>query len=98
MNPVPAGTRRRPPGAPIRVMLVDDSAIIRRLLGGVLDTDAAITIAGNAVHGQDALDRLDEIDPDVVVLDIEMPVMDGLTTLGHLSPAALVCRSSCSPR
>jgi two-component system, chemotaxis family, protein-glutamate methylesterase/glutaminase len=72
------------PGGPIRVMLVDDSSIIRRLLGRVLDTDAGITVVGEAANGQIALDVLDELDPDIVILDIEMPVMDGLTTLPNL--------------
>ncbi|WP_370326405.1 chemotaxis-specific protein-glutamate methyltransferase CheB [Euzebya sp.] len=69
---------------PIKVMLVDDSSIIRRLLGRVLDTDPQITIAGQAENGVMALERLDEIDPDIVILDIEMPVMNGLETVTRL--------------
>lgn len=69
---------------PVRVMLVDDSAIIRRLLGSVLDSDPGLTVVGHAANGQEALDRLAELAPDVVILDIEMPVMDGLTALPQL--------------
>lgn len=69
------------PLRPIRVMIVDDSAIIRALIERILKTDPHITICGFASDGQKAVDTLKNCDPDVVVLDIEMPVMDGITAL-----------------
>ena len=65
----------------IRVLLVDDAAAVRRLVADALNRDPDLHVAGTAANGQIALDRLDELRPDVVVLDLEMPVMDGLQTL-----------------
>ena len=76
------------PPRPIRVMVVDDSAIIRALMDRILKTDAPhIQVCGTASDGQRALDTLEACDPDVVILDIEMPVMDGITALPHLLAA-----------
>ena len=75
---------------PIRVMVCDDSAVIRSVLCRVLDADPEIEVVGRAGNGQDALDQL-RARPDLVdvlVLDIEMPVMDGLTALPLLLAAA----------
>ncbi len=69
---------------PIKVLVVDDSAVIRRIVTTVLDEDRHITVVGTAGNGQIALDKLDKLDPDLVTLDIEMPVMDGLETLRQL--------------
>ena len=65
-------------------MLVDDSPLIRKLLSKILGLDPSIDVVGTATNGREALDTVDDIDPDVVVLDVEMPIMDGLTTLGFL--------------
>lgn len=65
----------------IRVLVVDDSAIIRRVLSDVIATDPLMELAGVAANGQIALSMLERVTPDVVTLDIEMPVMDGLETL-----------------
>ena len=62
---------------PYRVMLVDDSPVIRGLLTRWLEADPAIELVGSAANGQAALNSLDRIDPEIIVLDIEMPVMDG---------------------
>ncbi|MBL4601937.1 MAG: chemotaxis response regulator protein-glutamate methylesterase [Emcibacteraceae bacterium] len=67
--------------SPYRVMLVDDSSVIRGLLSRWLSADPAIEIVGSAANGQSALNSLDRIDPEIIVLDIEMPIMDGLTAL-----------------
>ncbi len=67
--------------AAIRVMVVDDSAIVRGLISRQLETDAALVVVATAPHGAAALAELDRREVDVVVLDIEMPVMDGLTAL-----------------
>ena len=68
-------------GASIRVMVVDDSAIARGLISRQLATDPAIVVVATAPHGEAALAELDRREVDVVVLDIEMPVMDGLQAL-----------------
>jgi two-component system, chemotaxis family, protein-glutamate methylesterase/glutaminase len=65
----------------VRVIVVDDSAVVRGLLVRALQCDPAIVIAGTAMHGEQALRQLREHEADVVVLDVEMPVMDGLTAL-----------------
>lgn len=69
------------PSPDIRVVLVDDSAVVRGLLTRILQEDAAIGVVGSFPNGHLALQSLQKLDPDVVVLDIEMPVMDGITAL-----------------
>lgn len=68
----------------IRVLLVDDSAVIRRLLTDVLSGDPALEIVGGAPNGRVALEQLPALKPDLVVLDVEMPEMDGLETLTEI--------------
>lgn len=68
----------------IQVLIVDDSAVVRGLLARALETDPEITISGTAVHGALALSWMRKHPVDVVILDVEMPVMDGLTALGHI--------------
>jgi len=70
--------------APIRVMLVDDSSVVRRVVGDVLAGDPELTVAGTAANGRLALATLEKVAPDVVVLDVEMPELDGLQTLAEL--------------
>jgi two-component system chemotaxis response regulator CheB len=69
----------------IRVLVVDDSAVVRGVLGRIVDAQDDMRVVTTATNGRDALDamRLQEID--VVLLDIEMPVMDGLTALPLIS-------------
>ncbi|MCF6215631.1 MAG: chemotaxis response regulator protein-glutamate methylesterase [Emcibacter sp.] len=64
-----------------RVMIVDDSAVIRGLMSKWLGEDPAIEIVGTAGNGEMALLSMSRYDPEVIILDIEMPVMDGLTAL-----------------
>ncbi len=74
-----------PAGAsPIEVMVVDDSAVVRRFVTEVLTTEADIVVNQTAQNGDLALQRLEAHQPDVVLLDIEMPVLDGLSTLAQL--------------
>jgi two-component system, chemotaxis family, protein-glutamate methylesterase/glutaminase len=65
----------------IGVLVVDDSVVIRRLVSDVLSSDPEIEVLGTAPNGKVALAKLDQLAPDIVTLDIEMPVMDGLETL-----------------
>jgi two-component system chemotaxis response regulator CheB len=68
-------------------MVVDDSAVIRGLLTKTLETDAEIKVVSTVGNGQAAVDAVKRADIDVIVLDIEMPVMDGLTALPKLLEA-----------
>ncbi|MDX1402290.1 MAG: chemotaxis response regulator protein-glutamate methylesterase, partial [Kiloniellales bacterium] len=68
----------------IKVMVVDDSAVIRGLLTKMLSAESGIEVVETANNGLRALNRLAQLELDVIVLDIEMPVMDGLTALPKL--------------
>lgn len=68
----------------IRVLVVDDSVVVRRLVTDSLQADPDITVVASAANGKIALSRLEQVAPDLVVLDIEMPEMDGLATLSAL--------------
>ena len=70
--------------ASIGVLVVDDSVVIRRMVASVLDDDPDIDVVGTASNGRIALDKLPQLRPDIVILDVEMPVMDGLETLRAL--------------
>lgn len=65
----------------IRVLVVDDSVVIRRLVTDALEQDSVIDVVGAASNGAIALQRIPQLQPDVLTLDIEMPIMDGLETL-----------------
>ena len=73
---------------PVRVLVVDDSAVARGLIARMLESDGAIKVVGSAANGKHALQVMPELSPDLVVLDIHMPVMDGLTAL----PKLLACQ------
>jgi len=66
---------------PVRVMVCDDSAVIRGAVSRMLEADPAVQVVARVANGQMALDELKRTPIDVVVLDIEMPVMDGMTAL-----------------
>lgn len=66
---------------PISVLVVDDSVVVRRLVTDVLNEDVDIQVVGTAPNGQIALAKIPQLNPDVISLDVEMPVMDGLETL-----------------
>ncbi len=68
----------------IKVLVVDDSAFMRKALSTLLEKDPDIKICGTATNGQEAVDLVPQLDPDVITMDIEMPRMDGLTALQHI--------------
>jgi two-component system chemotaxis response regulator CheB len=70
---------------PIRVLVVDDSAFARKVLRESLSTSARITVIGTARDGIDALEKIAELQPDVITLDLVMPNLDGLGVLAALS-------------
>ena len=65
----------------ISVMICDDSALMRNLIGRIVDETTGMTVCGKAENGQDLIDKLKTAKPDVILLDIEMPVMTGLQFL-----------------
>jgi len=65
----------------IRVLVVDDSALMRKLIPAILARESAIEVVGTAMDGAFALKKIEELQPDVVTLDLDMPRMDGMETL-----------------
>lgn len=65
-------------------MIVDDAVVVRRLVSDVLDAVSTIEVVGTAANGRLALAKLPQLQPDLVILDVEMPEMDGLETLTAL--------------
>lgn len=81
----------------IRVLVVDDSAFMRRLITDLLESTGQIKVVGIARNGADAVAKNLRLQPDVITLDVEMPVMDGLTALTELRktrPVPVVMLSS----
>ena len=68
----------------VKVVVVDDSAFMRKALQTMLDKDPQISVVATARNGKEGLEKIREFQPDVVTLDIEMPIMDGLTALRHI--------------
>jgi two-component system chemotaxis response regulator CheB len=74
----------------IRVLVVDDSSFMRSMLPKMLEKDPRFEVAGTAENGQEAVEKVAQLKPHVVTLDIEMPVMDGLTALRKIMAATPV--------
>jgi len=70
-----------------RVLIVDDSALVRQVLNNILSRHPGLEVVGIAKDPYDARERIKELDPDVLTLDVEMPRMDGLTFLSKLMKA-----------
>jgi two-component system, chemotaxis family, protein-glutamate methylesterase/glutaminase len=68
----------------IRILIVDDSVVVRRMVADMLSGDPMLEVVGTAPNGRIALAKLPQINPDLVLLDVEMPEMDGLETLAAL--------------
>lgn len=69
---------------PVRILVVDDSVVIRKLLSDTLSKEATFEVVGTAGDGRIALAKIAQLHPDLVTLDIEMPVMNGLETLAEI--------------
>lgn len=67
-----------PNNAPIRVMIVDDQALVREGIASLLTIQPGISICGTAEHGKEALQKFEVAEPEVILMDIRMPVMDGI--------------------
>ncbi len=70
--------------SPKRLLIVDDSRLIRRAISNIIEPLYDLMVVGEACNGKEALELIPRLNPDVVTLDIEMPVMDGLTALKHI--------------
>jgi two-component system chemotaxis response regulator CheB len=70
-----------------RVLVVDDSGFFRRRILEILEADARIKVVGTAANGKEAVEQVAQLKPDVVTMDIEMPVMDGITAVRHIMAA-----------
>lgn len=68
----------------IRVLIVDDSVVVRRIVSDVLTADPELEVAGTAANGRIALAKIPQVNPDVITLDVEMPEMNGLETLAEI--------------
>ena len=80
-----------------RVLVVDDSGFFRRRVKEILEEDPLLTVVGDAANGQEAIDKAEELKPDVITMDIEMPVMDGITATQRImasNPTPIVMFSS----
>ena len=69
----------------IRVLVVDDSALMRKLIPQILLTDPKIEVVGTAMDGLIGLRKIEELHPDVVTLDLDMPRMDGIEMLRRIT-------------
>jgi DNA-binding NarL/FixJ family response regulator len=69
---------------PIRILLVDDQTLLRRGLAGLLNRNADMQVVGEAENGEQALRLVEELDPDVILMDVRMPVMDGVAATREL--------------
>jgi len=82
---------------PYRVLIVDDSAFYRSRLTSVLEQDPSIKVIGHAVNGAQAVEKAIELKPDVITMDVEMPVMNGITAVAKImqtAPTAILMFSS----
>ena len=70
--------------SPVRVLVVDDSALMRKLIPQILEADRSIQVVGTAMDGNFGLKKIDELKPQVITLDLEMPGMSGLEMLKEI--------------
>ena len=70
--------------APVRVLLADDDPSFVESLRPLIEQQPALTVAGVAANGLDAIELADRLDPDAVVIDLHMPIVDGVTAVARL--------------
>src|SRR5687767_5562539 len=84
MSPAAAVALNATPSNRARVMIVDDSAVVRGLVARWLNEAGQFEVVGTAANGRVAIDLVDRAQPDIVLLDLDMPELDGISTLPHL--------------
>ncbi|PSW07577.1 protein-glutamate methylesterase/protein-glutamine glutaminase [Photobacterium lipolyticum] len=72
----------------IKVLVVDDSSFFRRRVSEIINSDPRLEVIGNAVNGKEAVELTQKLQPDVITMDIEMPVMDGITAVREIMKIA----------
>jgi two-component system chemotaxis response regulator CheB len=77
-------TEKEPANKTLKVLIVDDSKFIRRSIKDLFATDPQLEVIGEAANGKEALEKIAQLNPDVVTLDINMPEMDGIATIKHI--------------
>lgn len=80
-----------------KALVVDDSAFMRKMISSIINTSDYVEVGATARNGKDALDKLKTFKPDVITLDVEMPIMDGITTLKKImdtEPIPIIMLSS----
>ncbi|MEM9373321.1 MAG: response regulator, partial [Planctomycetota bacterium] len=87
-------------GQTVRVLVIDDSAFMRKIISGMIEEAPGLEVIGQARNGRQGVEMAEELKPDLITLDIEMPVLDGLGALREIrvkcranNPAVLMCSS-----
>ena len=75
--------------APTRILVVDDSALYRQNIANVLRQAENVVVVGRAGNGEEALQKIEELDPDLLTLDVQMPEMDGIAVLREIKQRGL---------
>ncbi|MCT4606742.1 MAG: chemotaxis response regulator protein-glutamate methylesterase [Marinisporobacter sp.] len=81
----------------IKVLVVDDSAFMRKVISDMITLDKDLTVIDTARNGKEAIKKINELSPDIVTMDVEMPIMDGITALKNImqkTPLPVVMLSS----
>lgn len=84
-EPGHASSQEKPNTLEIRVLLVDDHILVRQGIKGLLDSHENLRVVGEASDGQQAIDLTKELRPDVVVMDVNLPVIDGMAATSHIT-------------
>jgi two-component system chemotaxis response regulator CheB len=71
-------------GSAVRILIVDDAPLMRKAIQEIIGKDGKIEVVGTAINGQDCIEKVPKLKPDVVTLDIDMPVMNGITAIKNI--------------
>ena len=77
---------------PVRILIADDSPFVRRAIRFLLEANPGWEVCGEAANGQEALDRAMKLTPDIIILDLVMPVMNGLQAARRMAVAVPLSR------
>src|SRR5258706_1876339 len=92
MSGVPTGRRKAQPASRIRVLIADDHVTVREGLAAIIGRQADMSVAGEAATGREAIELWQKCSPDVMLIDLRMPIMDGVTAIGE------ICRMNSAAR